>query len=300
MGTEVAQEVDRLNGKLKAMENDHIEQTRKTEEYKGNLQEKSSALTNALQQVERFNDKIKVLERDNFKQSRDMKEYKTKFQETSNALTNAREKVDKLDGKVKSLEIYNIEQTKKLNCKVKSLEIYNIEQTKKTEEYKTTVRKLTAEILEKRIAVKRLQARAIDVEEANQKCTKNASVLKSAFEERIQELEMRLVALDKELQRQKSGAGQGNLDVLQKSKEALMKVNAENSSLIMRLKEIEKRRMEEEEDHVAEVEGYEEAIREKNEAIRDLSEKVKTLEGKQASPTVSGMLRGNANIPISG
>merc|ERR1712060_484710 len=258
MGTEVAQEVDRLNGKLKAMENDHIEQTRKTEEYKGNLQEKSSALTNALQQVER------------------------------------------LDGKVKSLEIYNIEQTKKLNCKVKSLEIYNIEQTKKTEEYKTTVRKLTAEILEKRIAVKRLQARAIDVEEANQKCTKNASVLKSAFEERIQELEMRLVALDKELQRQKSGAGQGNLDVLQKSKEALMKVNAENSSLIMRLKEIEKRRMEEEEDHVAEVEGYEEAIREKNEAIRDLSEKVKTLEGIQTSPTVSGMLRGNANIPISG
>merc|ERR1712203_1134459 len=39
--TKVAQEVDRLNGKLKAMENDHIEQTRKTEEYKGNLQDNS-------------------------------------------------------------------------------------------------------------------------------------------------------------------------------------------------------------------------------------------------------------------
>eukprot|EP00495_Collosphaeridae_sp_1-RS-2012_P008641 TRINITY_DN8620_c1_g1_i1.p1 TRINITY_DN8620_c1_g1~~TRINITY_DN8620_c1_g1_i1.p1 ORF type:complete len:143 (+),score=30.07 TRINITY_DN8620_c1_g1_i1:105-533(+) len=105
------------------------------------------------------------------------------------------------------------------------------------------------------------------------------------FEERIQELETRLVALDRELQRQKSGAGQGNLDVLQKAKEALVKVNAENSSLYMRLKEIEKRRKEEEEDHVAEVEGYEEAIREKNEAIRDLSEKVKlSRENKHHQP----------------
>merc|ERR1711920_517662 len=114
------------------------------------------------------------------------------------------------------------------------------------------------------------------------------------------ELELRLVALNRELQRQKSDAGQANLDVLSKAEESLMEVKADNSSLNIQLKEIEKRRKEEEEDHVAEVEGYEEAIREKNEAIRDLSEKVKTLEGKQASPTVSGMLRANANIPISG
>merc|ERR1712186_75690 len=187
--------------------------------------------------------------------------YKAKFKETSNALTNAQEQVDNLDSMVKSLGSDNIEQTKK------------------TEEYKATVGKLTAEILEKRVGVERLQAQAIDLEEANQKCTKRASALKSAFEERIKELELRLIALNRELQRQKSDAGQANLEVLHKAKESLMEVKADNSSLNMKLKEIEKRRKEEEEDHVAEVEGYEEAIREKNEAIRDLSEKVKILEG---------------------
>merc|ERR1712142_998545 len=115
----------------------------------------------------------------------------------------------------------------------------NIEQTKKTEEYKATVGKITAEILEKRGAVERWQARVIGLEEANQKCTKRASALKSAFEERIKELELRLIALNRELQRQKSDAGQAKLDVLHKANESLMEVKADNSSLNLKLKEIE-------------------------------------------------------------
>merc|ERR1739838_667741 len=280
--TKVAQQVDRFNMKVKALESENVERTRKTAEYKRNLQEKSCALTNAQQQVERFKGKVKAMERDTFEQSRNMEEYKAKFQETCSALTDAREKVDKLNGKVKSLESNNIEETKK------------------TEEYKVKVRKLAAEILEKRVAVERLQVRAIDLKEANQVCTKRASALKSSLEGRIKDLEVRLVALNRETQRQISDERQANLDVLRKVKENLKDVNADNSSLNVKLKEIEKRRKEEEDDHVAEIEGYEEAIREKNKAIQDLSEKVKTLEGKQVSPTVSGMLCGNANIPISG
>merc|ERR1711920_44719 len=167
-------------------------------------------------------------------------------------------------------------------------------------EYKAKVRKLAAEILGKRVAAERLQARAIGLEEANQVSTKRASALKLAFQERIKELELRLGSLNGKPQRQKSDEGQANLNVLRKAKESLMEANSDNSSLNMKLKEIEKRRKAEQEDHVAEVEGYDEAIKEKNETIRDLSEKIKTLEVKRASPIVSGMLLANANIPASG
>eukprot|EP00495_Collosphaeridae_sp_1-RS-2012_P005874 TRINITY_DN5333_c0_g1_i1.p1 TRINITY_DN5333_c0_g1~~TRINITY_DN5333_c0_g1_i1.p1 ORF type:complete len:139 (+),score=31.86 TRINITY_DN5333_c0_g1_i1:339-755(+) len=119
-----------------------------------------------------------------------MEEYKVKFKETTNALANARQKAEKL------------------NSKVKSLESDNIEQTRKTEEYKAKVRKLASEILEKRVAAERLQARAIGLEEANQVCTKRASALKLAFQERIKELELRLVALNRKPQRQKTDEGQ--------------------------------------------------------------------------------------------
>jgi len=260
----------RLTGEVKDLESFRTEHTNKMDGYKRNLQEKSRALTNAQQQVDRLKGKVKTLENGHFEQVRNLEEYKAKFEETSNALTNAAQKVDKLNGKVKDLESDNIEQTKK------------------AEKSKETVRKLAAEILEKRIAVERLQAQAVDLEKANHVCTKRASAFKLALEERIKELELRLGALNREPQRQNSDEGQANRDVLLKAQENLIAVKADNSSLNIKLKEIEKRRKEEEDDHVAEVEGYEEAIREKNETIRDLNEKVKTLKEKQAALPTCG------------